>query len=524
MPQRKQLKNGARVVYARPRDPRPDAKPLRPLIGDPFPDTDAGWAAAKAAEKAWIAQRRPDAQWSVDRLLDEWLAWGATRGQFGGCWQVSTSRINHERAKAFRKLHGRRPAEEISRDDAKDYVRAHSRSHRSSLRAAFEWGRLAGKVFTNVWDATRGGRGTRGRQGEIVITGRNALTEDDAARLAMIATDLHGAWHGAMIRFVAYTGLRQGEAYAAQPHWLRLDAGRLDVLRQYRSNEKLEADRWALPKGEKARYDIVLLDEARAALADLDGDTPYLFTPPRQAPGDKPHFDRRTHFHYWNAARLAFQAQLPAGHWLRERIELARAGEEDAPLTFHELRHTFATILLETPGVSRDQVALQLGDTVKEIERTYGHARTEAASAHITRARSAQREGRLADLDAARARRATNWPPTSAGKALHTGRSPATAPIPRPRRRSRAGCGPAVRSRSSARAGSRARRAGRASSAGPSAAATPAVRGRGAPDRNVLGGYVGSAGNVVVARLGPPPRLVTRATGVYVPPRREGIG
>jgi hypothetical protein len=56
--------------------------------------------------------------------------------------------------------------------------------------------------------------------------------------------------------------------------------------------------------------------------------------------------------------------------------------------------------------VTREQVALMLGDTVKEVERTYGHARAELAAAHITRMRDASREGRVADLSAARARRA----------------------------------------------------------------------------------------------------------------------
>lgn len=403
MPQRKTLKDGTSVVYARPTDPRPDAKPRRPIVGDPFPDTERGWARAKAAEQAWTAARRPDAQWSVGRLLDEWLAWGASEDS----WQVTTQLLNTGRVKAFRAIHGPRAAETITRDQAKAYMASHAKSHRPALRAAFEWARLEGKLLTNVWDATRGGRGTRGRNGEVVVPGRNALSEADVARLVALATDMHGAWHGAMVRFVAYTGLRAGEAYAAQPHWVRLEARRLDVLRQYKSNAPAD-HRWGLPKGEKARYDLVLLPEAEQALEQLDTEAPYLFRPPRQAPGDLPHFHKLTHWGYWDAVRRAFLATCPPGHWLRERVELARLQGSDGQLKFHELRHTFATILLETPGVTREQVALQLGDTIKEVERTYGHARTEAASAHITRARAAQHEGRLADLDAARARRAAN--------------------------------------------------------------------------------------------------------------------
>jgi integrase len=406
MPMRKRLADGSTVVYARPTDPRPDAKPKRPIVGEPYPDTAAGWEAAIAVQKAWEAERRPEVQWTVDRLLDEWLAWGATENG----WQATTIKLNTDRVRAFRRLHGPDAAEAITREHARAYVREAPRSHRPGLRAAFEWARLEGKLITNVWDATAGGgRGKRARNGEIVQPGRNALTDTDVAQLCHIATTLHGDWHGSMIGFCAYTGVRGGEAYAGQPAWLRLDAGRLDVLRQYRSNAP-EGERWALPKGDKARYDIVLLDEAREALDGLDLDAPYPFSPPRQGPGDKPHFDRRTHFFYWNAARAAFETQLPAGHWLRERIELARArglaGQEGGHLKFHELRHTFATLLLDTPGVTREQVALMLGDTVKEVERTYGHAHAELAAAHITRMRDASRERRVTDLSAARARRA----------------------------------------------------------------------------------------------------------------------
>ena len=62
-------------------------------------------------------------------------------------------------------------------------------------------------------------------------------------------------------------------------------------------------------------------------------------------------------------------------------------------LTFHELRHTFATILLES-GMPHTQVALQLGDTVQQVYKTYGHPRTLAA-AHLPEAAiCAQNRGR----------------------------------------------------------------------------------------------------------------------------------
>ena len=164
-----------------------------------------------------------------------------------GRWQVSTRRINGERTQAFRRLHGPDAAESITRDQAKAYVRGHASSHRSSLRAAFEWGRLEGKLLTNVWDATRPGRGTRGRQGEIIVPGRT----DDRGRRGPLHRRPRpprplARRHDPLLRLHRPA---RGRGDAAQPHWLRLEPGRLDVLRQYRSNEKLEADRWALPRG-----------------------------------------------------------------------------------------------------------------------------------------------------------------------------------------------------------------------------------------------------------------------------------
>jgi integrase len=76
-------------------------------------------------------------------------------------------------------------------------------------------------------------------------------------------------------------------------------------------------------------------------------------------------------------------------------------------LTFHELRHTFATILLED-GVIHDQVALQLGDTVEQVYDTYGHPRSIAAARSVQQVRAAakaRRQGTVSDLEQARARR-----------------------------------------------------------------------------------------------------------------------
>ena len=138
-------------------------------------------------------------------------------------------------------------------------------------------------------------------------------------------------------------------------------------------------------------------------------DAPYLFVLLRQAPGDKPHFDRRTHFHYWNAARLAFQAQLEPGHWLRERVELAGAKGVNGTLKFQLSRATPSPRSCWRPrGCRASRWRCSSGTPWTRWRRPTATRAPRPPRDTSLRARAAQRDGRLADLDAARARRAAN--------------------------------------------------------------------------------------------------------------------
>jgi integrase len=397
MPDRKRLRDGSMIVRARPFDRRPDAKPKRPVIGR-YPDTDKGWRDAVRAEGAWYEEHRPDAQIRVAKLREEYLADHASR------WDVLSTRRAAERTKAFCERYGAEPAESIRPEACRRWLASY-KSDRQALRAMWNWAVKADVLVANPWDKLGASGSAKARRQEIIVPGRGALTEDELASFSSYAADVHGEWLGAMITFTGYSGLRQGEVFAARPDWISGDL--LEVSQQYRSRAP-KGEQWTLPKYGKVRT-LALLEEAAAALELADAD-PFLFTNRR----DGGHWTASAFAYYWNATAAAWSASSDAPRWLRERHRMVKANRTDrrgqtGALTFHELRHTFATTLLES-DVIHDQVALQLGDTVEQVYETYGHPRSIAAARSVQHARAAakaRRAGTVSDLEVARARRAS---------------------------------------------------------------------------------------------------------------------
>jgi integrase len=397
MPDRKKQRDGTIIVRARPFDRRPDAKPKRPVIGT-FPNTTKGWKAAERAEGAWYEENRPDAQIRVAKLREEYLADHASR------WDVLSTQRARERSRAFSERYGAEPAESIRPDTCRRWLAAH-KSDRQALRAMWAWAVKADMLVANPWDKLGASGSAKARRQEIIVPGRGALTEDELASFCAYAADVHGDWLGSMVGFTGYSGLRQGEVFAARPDWISGDL--LEVSQQYRSRAP-EGERWTLPKYGKVRT-LALLEEAAEALERGERRGPFLFANPR----DGSHWTAPAFAYYWNATAAAWSASQDAPRWLRERHRMVKANRTDrrgatGALTFHELRHTFATILLED-GVIHDQVALQLGDTVEQVYDTYGHPRSIAAALSVQHARAAakaRRAGSVTSLEEARARRA----------------------------------------------------------------------------------------------------------------------
>jgi integrase len=71
------------------------------------------------------------------------------------------------------------------------------------------------------------------------------------------------------------------------------------------------------------------------------------------------------------------------------KIEACKNAKIEPVISFHILRHTYATLLLETkkgkPGMNIRDVAALLGDTVATCEKHYGHVIQDALKKEVTR-------------------------------------------------------------------------------------------------------------------------------------------
>jgi integrase len=169
-----------------------------------------------------------------------------------------------------------------------------------------------------------------------------------------------------MIEVAAWTGLRPGELFllarrpspsddeASRVNWVDFRTGEIVVDWQLNSKTR----RRGIPKWDSRRR-VALLPAAERALMSLpdDGTAEPIFRTQRGKV-----FTQRTQFYYWDAIRTAFTAQLPAGHWLRQRIQ---RDPENGNLDFYELRHFFGTKLAQPPGEIRAatpyEIAQQMG-------------------------------------------------------------------------------------------------------------------------------------------------------------------
>lgn len=267
--------------------------------------------------------------------------------------------------RAFLADHGPRKAALFTTAEARAAAASMSRNQLLSVRALFNYGLATERITSNPFDPAKVKRTTKGKATKI-RPGRGALTLAELDQLAAIAASSGPGLHlDAMVRFSAWSCVRQGELFLASP--AGLDGDGLWVSEQFRSRYANGQQR-ALPKDREVRR-IHLVPEARAAIAHVDAAAPFLFTNSR---GD--HWRASSLAYQWKAVQLAFTASLPEGHWIAQRVRWAQEhGERGGHFTWHELRHTGATQFL-LDGVSHEAVARQLGHATAEyVLETYGH-------------------------------------------------------------------------------------------------------------------------------------------------------
>lgn len=195
----------------------------------------------------------------------------------------------------------------------------------TNLKAALN---LASEVhgLPKTWEKTKGFKGTQ-------VARIRFLTNDEAARLvnACQPSDFRRLVEGGL-----WTGAREGEL-------ARITVGDFDGSRIWIEPGKTRRGRW-----------VILEDDARVWFSQITSGldrSALLF--PRDLTGSKT-------ADYWQskAVMIALRAAC-----LEAEID---------PLVFHELRHTYASRLLNQ-GVPLVFVAAQIGDSVKMVEKHYGH-------------------------------------------------------------------------------------------------------------------------------------------------------
>lgn len=297
-----------------------------------------------------------------------------TAGSFALRWvceyprpKASTRKLYAQLAASFaRSPLGNVDLNRIDRPMARAYVLEHRHLH-SMLSAMFNDALNDGLVAVNPF-ARLGLRQSRGRR-DIKV-----LTEEEVARVADCALEVHGTYgptFRALILFAAYTGVRNGEAFALE--WRDIDWQKQEVTIARRAYEG-EID---LPKSGKPRT-IILPPAAAGALRTI----------PR-APAQRLVFTTKNGLlfgknrcvEYWGEVWQRFAATLEPDR----EAELTEARGKPR-MDFYELRHFCATMLLER-GAALQDVAQQLGHAdTKLIEQRYGHPSKAAARERLHRA------------------------------------------------------------------------------------------------------------------------------------------
>lgn len=181
---------------------------------------------------------------------------------------------------------------------------------------------------------------------------------------------------GEIVRIAAYTGLRRGELVALR--WRDIDFTRHKLVVQRAISANVEA---MSTKSRRAR-DVPLPDQAAGALDRLS---------------QRPDFTTPDDFVFVN--RLGRRLDASA---LRRRVERARDAAGLRPLRFHDLRHTYGSLLV-AGGVDLASVKAAMGHSRITTTERYLHARSASEMAdRFTQALSGSGSAHLVQPRAAR--------------------------------------------------------------------------------------------------------------------------
>lgn len=312
---------------------------------------DSKREATDALAKAQLERHRHLTAETCDHFAARWVADYPRE-------RASTNQTNRHNIKRFAEDFRGVKLSDVDRPMARAWALA-NRTYARYARALFEDALNDGLVADNPFARLRLPQ-SRGRRDLV------ALTEDQVEQLGDVARDAVRKAHGkayapvarAVVLFLAHVGVRPGELQALTWSDVNLRRGEARIARSRSATGELTET-----KTYRART-VLVPPPALAAITAMPrrADAEYVFLSPSGRG-----LSKGSLFYVWSSIRPAAQAKgLPVDD-------------------LYELRHAAATMLLER-GASRDDVAVQLGNSPREIERTYGHPSEDAARDRLRRA------------------------------------------------------------------------------------------------------------------------------------------
>lgn len=287
--------------------------------------------------------------WTVLAWREHWLE--KRHGANTPRPESTTKSHNAQATKHFMSEYGERSIGSIKRSEALEFLRKHRHQ-----------GKAVAAMFSDAVDAEVLAASPFARPGLPALRGRadiDPLTRQEIDRLVEIARrqlGLYGDMFAGFLTFLAWTGVRPGEACGLERADLDLTKGLADVRRTRRNDGAIA------PTKNKQRRTVVVPKAALDAIWLIAPDDGPIF---RTATG-KPLLPN-SYRYYWQRVRTAFMETLPTSHWLPRRV-----AEKDEHLDVYELRH-FCGSFLAAKGYSAREISTQLGNTPAVCERVYLH-------------------------------------------------------------------------------------------------------------------------------------------------------
>lgn len=331
------------------------------------PTTERAARKLEALAVARMQGPRPKRLVTVEQWRETWLT--EHHGPGTPRPEPTTATHNRQATSHFASLHGTQRLEGFPRSEALSFAQTHPQQAKA-VAAMFATALHLELIVVNPFSKL----GLPRSEGRAHIDPLTAEEIDTLADIARRVLGVYGDEFAAFLTFLAWTGVRPGEACALE--WPDIDLARgLADIRFSRRNDGTRGPIKKVREGRPRRRTIVIPQAAVQGLACLPRSREHVFATPTGKP-----LLPNNYRYYWGKVRSTFLGTLPSSHWLPRRI-----GESDAHLDVYELRH-FCGSYLASEGLSSWDIAEQLGNTPAVCERIYVHPYRTASRDRVRRA------------------------------------------------------------------------------------------------------------------------------------------